>query len=106
MGDDFRKKQRAAGIFTHWARPRWIRMYSYNYEYGESYYRPQVRYISTSKYSSSSEYNSSSTTSVEAKREYVARRKATSTPRALSYIERWAQEPFYGRGFAATSEVR
>jgi len=96
-----KKKTTSPGLFTHWARPRWLRMYDYNYEYGESYYRNQVRYVSTSKYSSES------SSSVDTRRAYLARRRAQSPPRAKSFIERWAEEPFYGRGFSrARSEVR
>lgn len=95
-----KKTTSTPGQFTHWARPRWLRMYDYNYEYGESYYRNQVRYLSTSKVSSNSSYTDS-------RRAYLARRSAEAPPRAKSFIERWAEEPFYGRGFSrARSEIR
>jgi len=107
MGDDatMSKKKISAGQYTHWARPKWIRMYTYNYEFGESYYRPQVRYVSSSRYSSGSSSSSSSFNSsasyiaAEKSRNFSARRRAISPPKAQSFIERWTAEPFYGRGF-------
>jgi len=77
-------------------------MYSYNFEYGESYYRPQVRYMSTTKYKTSSEIDYSSNFSqVDVRKAYQERRHAMAPPRAQSFIERWSAEPFYGRGFTA-----
>jgi len=99
------KKKISAGQYTHWARPKWIRMYTYNYEFGESYYRPQVRYVSSSRYSSGSSSSASSFNSsasyiaAEKSRNFSARRRAISPPKAMSFIERWTAEPFYGRGF-------
>jgi len=86
------EKKKPIAQFTHWARPR-VRTYEYNYEVGESYYRPMVSYISTSR-------ASSQLTSVSTKQtRYAARRnRAESPPGALSFIERWTNEPFYGYG--------
>jgi len=87
-------------LYTHWARPR-VRTYQYNYEYGESYYRPLVRYISTSRalsQSSTSSYSSSSSYSYR-------RSRQGSPPGALSFIERWAHEPFYGYGIGFRSRL-
>lgn len=95
------KKKQTAVNFTHWARPR-FRTYEYNYEYGESYYRPLVRYISTS----SALVQSSSSGQVETKRQRSVRRsRAASPPGALSFIERWTNEPFYGYGIGFRSKV-
>jgi len=97
------KKKITPGQYTHWARPKWIRMYSYNFEYGESYYRPQVRYMSTTKYKASSEIDYSSNYShVDVRKAYQERRHAMAPPRAQSFIERWSAEPFYGRGFSSS----
>jgi len=97
------EKKKAPVLFTHWARPR-VRTYEYNYEVGESYYRPLVSYISTSRASSQL---TSSVSQVETKRSrYEARRnRASSPPGALSFIERWANEPFYGYGVGFRSKV-
>lgn len=106
MADEASKKKKTTtpGLFTHWARPRWLRMYDYNYEYGESYYRNQVQYMSSASLSSLS---SSSSSYTDSRRAYQARRRALSPPRAKSFIERWAADPFYGRGFSRSrSEVR
>jgi len=95
------KKKITPGVFTHWARPR-VRTYEYNYEYGESYYRPLVKYISTSRASSYSA--SSSSCSVDSRRmRFERRRRAASPPGALSFIERWSYEPFYGYGIGFRS---
>lgn len=84
---DAKKKKGSGGLFTHWARPR-VRTYQYNFEYGESYYRPLVKYISTSKALSAASVNSS-VSSVETKRTRLERRRRAGTPPgALSFIER------------------
>ncbi|ODN03760.1 Flightin [Orchesella cincta] len=96
-------KKKQTTLFTHWARPR-FRMYEYNYEVGESYYRPLVRYISTS--SALTQSSSGSSFQVETKRERSARRsRAASPPGAQSFIERWTNEPFYGYGIGFKSKV-
>jgi len=99
------KKKKNLTLFTHWARPR-VRTYQYNFEYGESYYRPLVQYISTSRAlsSSSSMSASSSSSTYETRRmKMERRRRAASPPGALSFIERWAHEPFYGYGIGFRS---
>ncbi|CAL8125888.1 unnamed protein product [Orchesella dallaii] len=97
-------KKKQVTLFTHWARPR-MRTYEYNYEYGESYYRPLVRYISTSSALTQSS-SSVSSVQVETKRQRSERRsRAASPPGALSFIERWTNEPFYGYGIGFRSKV-
>lgn len=59
-----------------------------------------VRYVSTSRVASES------TSLAEARQSYLTRRRAVAPPRAQSYIERWASEPFYGYGFRSTAETR
>jgi len=99
------KKKKSTTLFTHWARPR-VRTYQYNFEYGESYYRPLVQYISTSRASSSSVTSSSSSYGYETSRmKMERRRRAASPPGALSFIERWAHEPFYGYGIGFRSRL-
>jgi len=93
------KSKKAPGQFTHWARPRWLRMYEYNYEYGESYYRNQVQYVSTSSVASDT------ASYIDSRRAYLARRAGAPPPRAKSFIERWAADPFYGRGFTSSSSA-
>jgi len=66
--------KRDATQFTHWRRPA-CRMYQYNYEVAESYYKPQVKYIETGG---------------------TARRRF-GPPGAQTFMERWAADPFYGR---------
>jgi len=97
-----KKKTTPAPTFTHWGRPNWLRMYEYNYEYGESYYRNQVKYISTSRYAS--ETNSE----MDTRKAYLLRRRAAPPPRAMSFIERWSDEPFYGvdYGYGLSRSVR
>jgi hypothetical protein len=56
-------------------------MYDYNYEYGRSYYKPQVNYIGE-------------TIDSQTRR---SRRRTMSPPRARTFSERWAANPFYGR---------
>jgi len=87
------KKKTTPTTFTHWGRPNWLRMYEYNYEYGESYYRNQVKYISTSRYSSESN------SEMDTRKAYLQRRRAAPPPRAMSFIERWSDEPFYGLNY-------
>lgn len=91
MADSVTKKKSSTQLFTHWARPR-VRTYEYNHEYREAYYRPMVRYISTSRAlaeSSSSFSSSSSTAQYESSRQRLERRRrAASPPGALSFIER------------------
>jgi len=104
------KKKKGTTLFTHWARPR-VRTYEYNFEYSESYYRPLVRYISTSRAAlssstSASSYSSTSASSYETRRmKLERRRRAASPPGALSFIERWANEPFYGYGVGFRSRL-
>jgi len=74
------KKGRIITEFTHWKRPR-SRMYDYNYQFASSYYRPQVNYIGET-FDANTRRN---------------RRKTVSPPRARTFVERWAAEPFYGR---------
>jgi len=108
MGDSATKKA-SAGQYTHWARPRWIRMYNYNYCFGESYYRPQVQYMSTSKvaseinssYSSNVSASSASSYDSSSSRSYRSRRRSVSPPRAMTFIERWTSQPFYDYGFSS-----
>jgi len=56
-------------------------MYDYNYQFGSSYYTPQVSYIGDT-YDPNTRRN---------------RRRTVSPPRAALFIERWAARPFYGR---------
>lgn len=80
-------KKKGPALYTHWARPR-VRTYEYNYEYGESYYRPQVRYISTTRALSSS----SSSVQLDTRRSRLERRRrGPSPPGALSFIERFLE---------------
>jgi len=108
-----KKPPSGPGNFTHWKRPN-SRMYIYNYEYGESYYQPQVRYlasisseskVSTSVSSSSSSYRSSARS---ASRSVSSRalRASSTPPGAQSFIERWTSDPFYGRYGPAPSWSR
>jgi len=95
------KKKSSAALYTHWARPR-VRTYQYNYEYSESYYRPMVRYISTSRALSAA---STSSNSYSSSSSYNYRRsRQGSPPGALSFIERWTYEPFYGYGIGFRSK--
>lgn len=95
-----KKKASGPSNFTHWKRPN-SRMYIYNYEYAESYYQPQVRYLaSISSESTVSSSTSSYRSSARSASRSVTNRKlrASSTPpRAKSFIERWTSDPFYGR---------
>jgi len=61
--------------FTHWKRPV-NRMYEYNHQFAENYYKPQVKYIECPT---------------------PNRRGTTEPPGAQSFIERWVAYPFYGR---------
>lgn len=84
MAEEAKKKKTT--LFCHWGRPR-VRTYQYNYEYQESYYRPMVRYISTST------ALARSSVKVETRRERLERRRrAASPPGALSFIERFGYE--------------
>jgi len=56
-------------------------MYDYNYEYGTSYYKPQVKYIGE-------------TMDPQTRR---SRRTTVSPPGARTFQERWAADPFYGK---------
>jgi len=62
--------------FTHWKRPT-TRTYHYNHQVAESYYKPQVRYI----------------TDVTEK----SRRNMVPPPGAQTFMERWTADPFYGK---------
>lgn len=39
-----KREAKGPAIYTHWKRPH-TRMYDYNYQVAESYYKPQVQYI-------------------------------------------------------------
>ncbi|ODM99574.1 hypothetical protein Ocin01_07105 [Orchesella cincta] len=67
-------------LYTHWKRPH-TRMYDYNYQVAEAYYKPQVRYIGPASDNVSRR----------------ARRRTASPPGARTFLERWAADPFYGR---------
>jgi len=59
--------------FTHWKRPV-SRMYHYNHQVAESYYKPQMKYLQTGN-----------------------ARRNDGPPGAQTFMERWAADPFYGR---------
>jgi hypothetical protein len=56
-------------------------MYDYNYQYGTSYYKPQVFYIGEAIDPTTRR----------------TRRRTMSPPGARTFSERWAANPFYGR---------
>lgn len=59
----------SGGRSSHWRRPV-TKMYDYNYNLGEHYYRPQLN--------------------------YVENRRAVSPPKARTFAERFAADPVYG----------
>jgi len=102
MSDGLKRKPPSGpSTFTHWRRPA-TRMYDYNFEYGESYYQPQVRYLASisststavSSETSSSSYRASARSTSRTSRTLRAR---STPPPAQSFIERWTSDPFYGR---------
>lgn len=66
-----KKDTKGPALYTHWKRPH-TRMYDYNYQVAESYYKPQVQYAGY----------------VGGGKGRTARRRSASPPAAKSFQER------------------
>jgi len=78
------KETKGPALYKHWKRPH-TRMYDYNYQVAESYYKPQVQYAG---------YIAGP--GPEGKGRKI-RRRSVSPPPPQSFLERWAANPFYGK---------